>query len=310
MYCGHYFHPQAMDLHVAECYRVFKANQEIAKKNMEHQVKVNKSQQEAVKFAERKRNFEEGLAKDIMNQFMEEVSKQNGMYSPPKEHPRGAWGKKMGSLPILSEENLATNEKTDQNSEDLKVIEKDLQANVQGKWKQRLQKSPTLEVKATHSIGTELRPIENIQEGSIGNVNDEDNRQQNDKLSQQKPITVPNLHVKKTTSLQEARLNKWKGNQVAKPRVQEDKIKNAMSSALAIGGNHKEMLRNACKEMEGDMRDQAEVFFFEKIGAALLNNFKQNLKPCRYCSRKFYVNALKKHEPICARTSPLPKKKF
>jgi hypothetical protein len=47
MYCGHYFHPQAMDMHIAECYRVFKANQEIAKKNMEHQVKSNKSQYEA-----------------------------------------------------------------------------------------------------------------------------------------------------------------------------------------------------------------------------------------------------------------------
>ena len=49
MYCGNMFYPQIMDLHVAECYRINKANREVAAKNAQHQQASNKSHQEASK---------------------------------------------------------------------------------------------------------------------------------------------------------------------------------------------------------------------------------------------------------------------
>lgn len=49
MYCGNYFYPHIMDIHVAECYLLSKANAEIAKKNAIHQQKSNKSEWEASK---------------------------------------------------------------------------------------------------------------------------------------------------------------------------------------------------------------------------------------------------------------------
>jgi hypothetical protein len=47
MYCGNYFYPHVMDIHVAECYRIYKQNQELAQKNMVLQQKSNKSHAEA-----------------------------------------------------------------------------------------------------------------------------------------------------------------------------------------------------------------------------------------------------------------------
>lgn len=224
-----------------------------------------------------------------MNQFINEVARQQGNPAPQQQHPRGAWSKKISSLPILIEESEPLSSKWHQETPDIKIIEKDLQANVQGKWKQRLQKSPTLEVKPLRSQITDLNTIVEKPIGSIDNIFGNDQGLKIDQKDRNKLKAAAGPTSKQPISLQQARLNKWKSNEGEKALPQDEKLNKAMSTALAIGGNHKEMLRNACKGLEGQVKDQAEVFFFEKIGAALLNNFKQNLEACRYCSRKFDV---------------------
>lgn len=49
MYCGNYFTPPAMDLHVAECYRTYKANKDIHRKNVEVLQKRDMSEAQASK---------------------------------------------------------------------------------------------------------------------------------------------------------------------------------------------------------------------------------------------------------------------
>lgn len=99
-----------------------------------------------------------------------------------------------------------------------------------------------------------------------------------------------------------------------------DIVVKAFEKGVEKGGNAKQILKAATKKLETEdpeLAQKAQEFFFEKIGAALLNNFKNNLVPCGCCGRKFdsstlaiIIDALKKHEPICARSNPLPKKKF
>lgn len=51
-----------------------------------------------------------------------------------------------------------------------------------------------------------------------------------------------------------------------------------------------QLLHQAAKSMQNvdaDLAEKAQAFFFDKMGAALLNNFKNNLVPCAYCQRKF-----------------------
>ena len=47
MYCGNYFYPQVMDIHIAQCYLTYQQNQEQAQKNMVLQQKANLSHAEA-----------------------------------------------------------------------------------------------------------------------------------------------------------------------------------------------------------------------------------------------------------------------
>lgn len=50
------------------------------------------------------------------------------------------------------------------------------------------------------------------------------------------------------------------------------------------------LLKQAAKSMEAvdpHLAEKAQAFFFEKMGTALLNNFKSNLASCGYCGRKF-----------------------
>ena len=112
-------------------------------------------------------------------------------------------------------------------------------------------------------------------------------------------------------------VNKWQERREGNvPKVISGKgvpsLPPSMLKVVQKGGSTQQILKRTAKDLEKEnpeLAQQAEAFFYEKMGVALLNNFSKNLQPCHHCGRKFASDALKKHEGICAKTSPLPSKK-
>jgi hypothetical protein len=87
--------------------------------------------------------------------------------------------------------------------------------------------------------------------------------------------------------------NKWvakkKGNtniihQTGKQVMAADPFGNPIS-----GTNAPKILKKVAQSIEDpEIAKKAEEFFYNKIGAALLNNFKKNLVECPYCNRNYH----------------------
>lgn len=68
-----------------------------------------------------------------------------------------------------------------------------------------------------------------------------------------------------------------------------------MKKEIEKGGNANQILKRAAKNLEQhdpELAAKAQEYFFEKIGVALLNNFKKNLVPCASCGRNFDSSTL------------------
>lgn len=87
--------------------------------------------------------------------------------------------------------------------------------------------------------------------------------------------------------------NKW----VAKKKGNTNIIHETGKQVLApeafgkpiTGTNAPKILMKVAKSIEDpEIAKKAEEFFYNKIGAALLNNFKKNLVECPYCNRNYH----------------------
>lgn len=299
------------------------------------------------RFIEKKKNFEQGLAHDIMNQFMQEVAAGGdplGLANGPNP-AKGSPGKP--SIPAnvqqttaLQEVNAPRNRSKENGKQEEAGVTITPHNNLKGAWKQRVQESPPKSSK--HGMNKDalvIKPTSSTPQkgGSNGNA----------QLITQKPSENPwhkkrELAEDQTPKMQSGKPESNIGEPVTQPGVNKWQAKKdqgipksveqappkqppsfagpkaaigqqALNKGIQKGGSAQQILKTAVKGMEAhdpELALKAQEFFFEKMGVALLNNFTKNLIPCPHCGRKFASDALKKHEGICARTNPLPKKKY
>jgi hypothetical protein len=301
-----------------------------------------------VRFAEKKKKFEEGLAKDIMNQFMAEVVKENDAKLEEVQGPKGAWAKKSPSPLILKKTEEPLKSAGEQSLALAKPMVNQIPSKVQGKWKDRVQKSNS-NLMSEHSIGLKDQALgksplrEQKTTGTPGNhclssiskdystqvsihghvdqaidlkdTASELNFSPSGKyIDQERPEHPLGRQSANTVVDPDARqLNKWHRKPVtgmqgpaqyaSQPTSNHQKsplqpgaagkkqiVANVLEKGLEEGGNANQILKVAAKKLgkvDPELAMKAEEFFFDKIGAALLNNFKNNLTPCGHCGRKF-----------------------
>ena len=279
----------------------------------------------------KKRDYEQGLADDIMNQFIQEVTKAPERIGAGPEYSKVK--AKIEIKRINTKEESYNGQAQNYSS---------ASPNLKGKWKERYESASTKEIEGNMQKGKETRESIIDMEDNSSDILAE-RLQITKTASFAEPKHIPTEVIKVTdTGFYQSSDNKKKvvsGNkwEVRKqnsssntPQVQKkstvaiDNGKQMISpqiikKELEKGGNANQILKRAVKSMEvedPDLALKAQEFFFEKIGVALLNNFKKNLVRCGYCGRNFdssnltiTPDALKKHEPICSRTCPLPSKK-
>lgn len=253
----------------------------------------------------KKKAFEEGLAQDIMQQFMNEVVEPTN--NPPKVYPKSVKvvSKAEQGRP-LDVKPLPTGRSSSKESPNQKV---------QGKWKERFESAKQI----PHSVP--LRHEYNsadTREAAAGQ-----NQERNQLEEAYDPYFVKPGSFAKPKFVEEAMLketqqsyfqkenkpdnrqdNKWlarKNNQNAAapktsakpPQIQKQNPgleTEILKKEIEKGGNANQILKRAAKNLEQhdpELAAKAQEYFFEKIGVALLNNFKKNLVPCSYCGRNF-----------------------
>lgn len=301
-----------------------------------------------MRFLEKKKKLEEGLAQDILNQFMQEVVKEKDKQATEAHHLKGAWAKKAPSPLILKSKDdppKPTGSHASAGSPTLVIPSPD---KVQGKWRERLQQ-PKPNVRSDQNIAVpdhnkpsspssyeKKSPNRQSQQTALSSGESEDRPaivEAVEQLIQTKSVfsdesgmqLKPDQPSERSDALSKAReakrsgnqpgspQNKWSkkppgsgvvqhkvpgqtagghsaANNFVKPSTKRALLSNALEKGVEKGGNAKQILKAAVKKIENEdpaLAMKAQEFFFEKIGAALLNNFKNNLVPCACCGRKF-----------------------
>ena len=244
-----------------------------------------------------------------MQQFMNEVVDSTN--SAPKAHPKSvkvvskaSQGKGPGERAPIS------GRSSSKDSPDSKL---------QGKWKERFesgkqippQKPPHQEY---HSLDTKHQALEPQTEKKLEEAYEA-------YFSQPGSFTKPQFveeailketqqsYFQKENKPDNKQNNKWLARKpnptAARPKLasnppQMDRKNQRMEAEIMKkeiekGGNANQILKRTAKNLEQqdpELAAKAQEFFFEKIGVALLNNFKKNLVPCSNCGRNFDSSTL------------------
>ena len=118
--------------------------------------------------------------------------------------------------------------------------------------------------------------LKETQQSYFQKENKPENKQDNKWLARKpNPTGVTPNHIPKAPKIEDK-------NQQLKAEI--------MKKEIEKGGNANQILKRAAKNLEQhdpELAAKAQEYFFEKIGVALLNNFKKNLVPCPICGRNF-----------------------